>query len=273
MRRRRLSRRGGARHGALVPALIAALLIVAAFAYGRVSGRMDARSTPAPTAVTGTVVLDEFSFYAIQFGAFDNDEDARALTQRYVSRGAAGYVLTDTRSRAIGAAYTSRADADKVCANLAAQGVDSYVYEVSAPRVELRVTASPELVSAMESARKAMLHAIDALSGMALELDKGTMTTDAAISALYAQAEAADGYRTELERALGGRTHAATSGMMSELSAVSDACRALVQQNTSSPMAFSAKIKYNVIDLMQRHVQFMQMLIQPEAHSPGKSKG
>ena len=254
------------------PYILLVIVIAAAGAYA--AGRMSrgyvqpAHTSPtaAPESVqTETIVLDAYSFYAIQFGAFDNDADARALTESYVSRGAAGYVLTDTRSRAIGAAYENRSDADKVCANLTAQGIDTYVYTVSAPRVELRVKAEPSLISAIRAGHETSLNAISRLSQIALELDKGTLSVDDARGAVSAVGDTAEDARNNLETALNGRTHAATSGILSELSAARAACDAINQQSSQNTMAFSAKIKYNVIDLMQRHVQFMKMLIQPAA--------
>ena len=174
-------------------------------------------------------------------------------------------MLTDTRSRAIGAAYENRSDADKVCANLTAQGIDTYVYTVSAPRVELRVKAEPSLISAIRAGHETSLNAISRLSQIALELDKGTLSVDDARGAVSAIGDTAEDARNNLETALNGRTHAATSGILSELSSARAACDAINQQSSQNTMAFSAKIKYNVIDLMQRHVQFMKMLIQPAA--------
>ena len=255
--KRRYCRRGHPR----APYILLVIVIAAAGAYA--AGRMSrgyvqpAHTSPtaAPESVqTETIVLDAYSFYAIQFGAFDNDADARALTESYL-----------TRSRAIGAAYESRSDADKVCANLTAQGIDTYVYTVSAPRVELRVKAEPSLISAIRAGHEASLDAISRLSQTALELDKGTLSVDDARGAVSAVGDTAENARINLETALNGRTHAATSGILSELSACSDACAAINQQSSQNTMAFSAKIKYNVIDLMQRHVQFMKMLIQPAA--------
>ena len=250
--------------------LIIVIAASCAYAAGRMS-RGDVQSsriapTAAPESVqTEPVVLDAYSFYAIQFGAFDNDADAQALTESYVSRGAAGYVLTDTRSRAIGAAYETRSDADKLCANLTAQGIDTYVYTVSAPRVELRVKAEQPLIAAIRAGHGASLDAIHRLSQIALELDKGKLSIDDARTAISGISDNAESARIDLESALDGRTHAATSGILSERSAARDACAAINQQSSQSALAFSAKIKYNVIDLMQRHVQFMKMLIQPAA--------
>ena len=267
MRRRRYLRaRPRARRRTLQRLMLLAALAVCACALMTTAERPDAE--PAATqfaAVTQGVELEAYSFYAIQFGAFDNEADARALTQSYVSRGAAGYVLTDTRSRALGAAYRERADADAVCRNLAAQGIDSYVYEVSAPRVELRVTATPAQIAAIRAARDTAVSAIDSLSALALGLARGDTSSGEALRALNDTGAQADAARRGLEEALGGRTHAVTAGLISELHAISDSCGALAQQNLNSDIAFSGKIKYNIIDLMQRHVQFMQMLIQPAA--------
>lgn len=268
MRRRRYSRR--TRPRALGRALVRAIALIALAACVYAAGRA-ARPHGAPPAATAeavetrSVVLDAYTFYAIQFGAFDNESDARALSESYVSRGAAGYVLTDTRSRAIGAAYAARADADAVCANLSAQGIDAYVYAVSAPRVELRVTAGGALIEAISAAHAQTLEAIAALSELALALDRGDIAPNAALAELAEVRARSDAAREALETELAGRTHAATAGLISELHADADACAALMQQNTDSAMAFSGKMKYNVIDLMQRHVQFLQMLIQPAA--------
>mgnify|MGYP000595565203 CR=1 FL=1 len=230
-----------------------ALMLVALLACAYAAGLMRAglpgevaAPTPSPERETRSLTLDEYRFYAIQFGAFDNDADARELTNSLTARGAAGYVLTDTRSRAIGAAYTSREDADKVCANLAAQNIEAYVYEVAAP---LPIAAQ----------------AIDELGAQALALDRADTSAEQVRAGLDAIAQPARAALTRLETQLGGRTHALTSGLISELNAVCDACDALSQQSVESAMDFSGKIKYNVIDLMHRHVQFMDLLIQPAA--------
>lgn len=249
-----------------------ALMLVALLACAYAAGLMRAglpgevaAPTPSPERETRSLTLDEYRFYAIQFGAFDNDADARELTNSLTARGAAGYVLTDTRSRAIGAAYTSREDADKVCANLAAQNIEAYVYEVAAPRVELRVTAEPALLDAIEAALPIAAQAIDELGAQALALDRADTSAEQVRAGLDAIAQPARAALTRLETQLGGRTHALTSGLISELNAVCDACDALSQQSVESAMDFSGKIKYNVIDLMHRHVQFMDLLIQPAA--------
>ncbi len=249
-------------------ALALAALVACAYAAGltRVGlpGETAAPTQP-PERETRMLALDEYRFYAIQFGAFDNDADARELTNSLTARGAAGYVLTDTRSRAIGAAYTSREDADKVCQNLAAQNIEAYVYGVSAPRIELRVTAEPALADAIEAALPLAAQAIDALGAQALALDRGDISPEQARAGLDSIAQPARAARAQLEALLDGRMHALTGGLTSELSAVCDACDALRQQSIESAMDFSGKIKYNVIDLMQRHVEFMNLLIQPAA--------
>ena len=82
--KRRYCRRGHPR----APYILLVIVIAAAGAYA--AGRMSrgyvqpAHTSPtaAPESVqTETIVLDAYSFYAIQFGAFDNDADARALTE------------------------------------------------------------------------------------------------------------------------------------------------------------------------------------------------
>ena len=83
--KRRYCRRGHPR----APYILLVIVIAAAGAYA--AGRMSrgyvqpAHTSPtaAPESVqTETIVLDAYSFYAIQFGAFDNDADARALTEK-----------------------------------------------------------------------------------------------------------------------------------------------------------------------------------------------
>ena len=127
------------------------------------------------------------------------------------------------------------------------------------------MTATPAQIAAIRAARDTAVSAIDSLSALALGLDRGDTSSGEALRALNDTGAQADATRRDLEEALGGRTHAVTAGLISELHAISDSCGALAQQNLNSDIAFSGKIKYNIIDLMQRHVQFMQMLIQPAA--------
>lgn len=263
---RYVHRRG---QGRIRRALALALALACAWAagYARLGAPGPSTESQGSSGARQTRALEigEYRFYAVQFGAFDSEADARALSESLSARGAAGYVLTDTLSRAIGAAYTSRADADKVCKNLSLQGVDACIYEVCAPGVELRVTAEEPLLDAIEAALPQSERAIAALGALALELDRGNLSAHQAQLSLEDASQDARAALGELKARLGGRSHALTDGLLSELNAVCAACDALSQYSVESAMDFSGKIKYNVIDLMQRHVAFMNLLIQPAA--------
>lgn len=242
------------------------LLIFLAYALGLNRAEPpEGMHTAPPERITRRIPLAAYRFFAIQLGAFDNEPDARALSEGLVPRGAAGYVLTDTRSRAICAAYTARDAAEKVRHNLAAQGIDAYVYEVSAPRVELRIAAEPELIAELESACAVLPQAAEALANIALLIDRGDVLPADALSGISAIAAGASERLAKLQALLGEREHTLTRGLKSELNAVCDACAMLLKYPIKPAIAFSGKVKYNVIDLMQRHVQFMRLLTQPAA--------
>lgn len=155
-------------------------LMIAMAMYIRVSlldyAKMQAKeaSAGAGERVTREIELKEAEIHLVSFGGYDTQERARIEAARYVPRGAAGYILDDERLEVIGAGYASREDAERVCAQLAAEeGITCRVISLESPEVTLRMTAGKEQIGAFVRGEAVLRETAAALGQLAFSVDRG----------------------------------------------------------------------------------------------------
>lgn len=91
--------------------------------------------------------------YALQMGAYENQENAEKQARSLREVGAAGYVWKDEQwYRVLAAGYANEADRASVAENLSAQGVDTRAYTISYGERVLKVTSSAERIEALREA-------------------------------------------------------------------------------------------------------------------------
>jgi len=156
--------------------------------------RPSAVSTPVPleeafdeTMAERTVTLPSSVWYALQLGSFDTEEEAKAVADTYRRRGAAGFLWNDGRWRVLAAVYPLREDAQSVRLQLeAGHDVESVLYQLAFPQLELRVNG---MAGQLEILEAAFVHA-DALTTqlhqISIAMDRQEMTAAEAAEALQA---------------------------------------------------------------------------------------
>lgn len=193
-------RRGGAmlRYGLL---MLSALLVITGLMgrNGGLSIRPAAQSTPIPTdeifdetPAQRELTLPGGTWFALQLGAFESREAAETQAEQYIRRGAAGYVWPDGRFRTLAAAYPDREDAQAVRRQLSEKHtVDTYLYEIPLPQIQLRVKGMQGQLDILEAAFRLADQLTLGLHSLSLSLDRQEMSASEAkeqLSVLAGQA-------------------------------------------------------------------------------------
>lgn len=247
----------------LIPLL---LLTLYAFArYGlpalpkRVQAPADARR------VTREIEFSGLSAHLVTLAVADGPEAARVEAARYISRGAAGYLLgADGRSVIAGALYPSKPEAVAVAARLrAGENPSSDVLSCEASGARLRVSATGAQIQALKGGEALLRTQVEALGALAFALDSKATDLETARGKLYVASREANAAAQALRDAAGKAPDKVAGALTEILQSLATCEENLADFNAKSPLFFSSKMKYNQIDLRLRHMSFLKGLADP----------
>ena len=253
----RVRRRGGT----VVLAVI--MLALAAAVYIRVSlpalREMEAEAADAVSRgerVTREIVIDPLEAHLVSFGGFDEMSGARVEAARYVSRGAAGYVLENDRMEVIGAGYDTQEEAEKVCVQLeAAEGIGCSVVSIDSPETVLRMTAGSEQIAAFLKGEQALRSAAGALGQLAFSIDRGEANVKQAFLVIESQLQKTEDAAQELSLQAGESGNRVFSELLTLLEELSAQMEQMLSEN--SGMALSSRLKYTHVDFRVREIKML----------------
>lgn len=132
--------------------------------------------------VTREMALGRLELWCVSLGRCGTAEEARILASGLSERGAAGVAADlDGAWQALGAAYGTQADAQRVAARLRDEaGLDAAALRVGAEPATLRVTAPEAQLDDVSAADALLREQIAALGTLASQLDKGEASAEAA---------------------------------------------------------------------------------------------
>lgn len=226
------------------------LLGAGAWLFLRHGGALPVFFSPKPTLSPEesaqecrTLLLPGKTWYALQLGAFEEEEAAKALAASFRARGAAGYIHRQDGFRVLAAAYTSRAEAQAVQTQLGAlHGVEAYVSEIGRPEITLRVTGQKAQLTALEDALTVLDQCAEQLYALSAGLDSRDGEADAVRQALLSQRETVQALAGRLETLFGEKAPAAVAPI---IQAMRDADAALAAAAAcGGETALGAQVKY-----------------------------
>ncbi len=140
----------------------------------------EATNAPVQTqAKTVELVAPACACYALQMGAYENQDNAESQAKSLREVGAAGYVWKDDSwYRVLAAGYANEADRDNVAQNLSSQGVDSRAYTISYGERVLTVTADAARAKTLAAAIAAAAHVPNAVYEACIDFDKGAKSVE-----------------------------------------------------------------------------------------------
>lgn len=204
------------------------------------------------------VRIEGKTLYALQLGAFKDKANADSNAHALQARGAGGYVHQDADGlyRVLAAVYEDENAAKAVRKQIIDNdGLDAFVYPISAPAVAFRVTAGAAQVEAVRNAFDVLSQAAVELGKICMEYDKKQIDTASAKKRLSDLRDAAKKPYDQLGES-------ASSGQLAE---VTDGLKELISdlelfstKEEGSAVDFSAAIKYTHIKTVCKYAQLLR---------------
>ena len=166
---------------ALAVALCVTMLVVYVLTLD-VKGPDVVESMAAAPRVTKEIALDDLSGWAVSMAACDSRQAARLQASAWVGRGAAGCVRElDGAWRVLGALYDTRKEAERIAGRLSEEaGIPAEAIHLEAKGLTLRVTAPAAQIDSLAGADALLRAQLKQLGDVALQLDRGQISPDAA---------------------------------------------------------------------------------------------
>ena len=188
------------------------------------------------------ITLTDRSWYALQLGAFTQENAAYQLSQEFIPRGAAGYVCHEADIfRVYAAAYPTRAEAQSVQTRLNEQGVTTYIQPCNEASVTLRATGTHTQLNAVSD----IFSYLDTLSlkffTLSSQLDKSEISTTDAFSALMSEGTTCRALADALSSAFTKEFPASAQQLHDLLTLIAQECES--SQNSQSAARIGAALK------------------------------
>jgi len=211
--------------------------------------------------VTEQLDIAPFNLYAIQLGAFTSKENAEVAARELQAKGGAGYILNDKYFRLLAMGYASQADAQKVKQQLEKEGIESQIYSILVPGVNMEITASADKVSSVKSAFSMWIDRTKALEDMVKNLDTSAISVEDAKKGIEATIGA---FNSTLEQL---KAYSATqesnhilAGLQELYQKGIESLNGIFAGNVLDRVATSSKIKYTYIDMVYRYKQYIDSI-------------
>ncbi len=223
--------------------------------------KMQAAQTGASMGgrVTRQISLKALEIHMVSFGEYDTAHAARVEAARYVPRGAAGYVMREDGLHVIGAGYSSAEEADRVCAQLAAEeGLECRTVSRSVDGVTLRMTAGSEQIAAFLEGEEALRSCADTLGKLSFSIDRGEANASQAAEVIAAQYEKLNDARKKLEELTADDENQLFAGLQEMIGDIAERLKTLSRE--TGAMALSSGLKYAHVEFRLREIEFMNAL-------------
>lgn len=209
--------------------------------------------------VTEEVRIAPVEIYLVSFGGYDVMNSAKVEAARYVSRGAAGYILKRDRLYVIGAGYSEREDAEKACVFLAAQeGLACAVMEAVSGEVVMRMTAGERQIEAFVEAESTLRRCAELMGALAFSVDGGSATLQQAQEVVRTELAKVGSAKQKLDAQSGGNENEVFRGMSSLLAEMGRQMEEMLKEKKT--MGISARLKYACVDITVREAEMMNAL-------------
>lgn len=211
------------------------------------------------TRITETIKIEAMNFFGIQLGAFNNKENALSIANQLKDKGAAGYVLDDQFSRVIAMIFRSQGDASAVMEQLKAQSVESQMYELKCPGIDMEITASSEKIEGVKSSYALIEENFGLMESVIKDLDKDKITLEIALGKIGDIKDAVKAKTDQLQRYSADQEGSLVlSGLGNLFSEQMENLGDIVQGNVSDKVEISSKIKYTYIDMAVKYQKYIE---------------
>ncbi len=210
---------------------------------------------------TDQLKIEPFNFYTIQMEAFTSQDNAQVAAKALQSRGGAGYMVEDKYFRVLAMGFILESDAQEVKDQLKDDGVESLIYSISCPGANMEITASPEKIDGIKSAFSLWMDKLQILEDVIVKLDTSSITEEDAYNELKSIKGELD---SNLEQLKGYSATQESNYILDGLQGLYqkgiDDLDNILNENISSRVAISSKIKYTYIDMVVQYKKYMDQI-------------
>ncbi len=222
---------------------------------------LELKVTPTPTAIGSTfdetvtsreISIPARNWYAIQLGAYDNEESARSQAESFVARGAAGYVRKDSRFRVLAALYPTREEAQAVRQQLQSQHeIDSYVYEIALPEIVLGLNnGMAGQWDALEAGMQYLNTTLEKFCEISTSMDKQELPVEQEVSRLAEIASQADTLKNVLAQRFSTANYAVVSDLINLMGEIGESTSAVAETSSKGNVVMGAQMKNQTLKLL-----------------------
>jgi cell division septation protein DedD len=214
----------------------------------------------AAVRVSGSVEMQGFGVYCVQWGAFSAQENAELAASGCRSRGAAAYIYKDgDLYRVLGDAFLVRDEAAAARdVYTAFYKMDAFVYEMAIPAVSLKVVATQPQIDAMQRAFDIWAETVESLRGLITSYETRQITAETLALRLEEYARDLTHAGEELSSVAGDTSDSPVlSGILSLLSKTGQTLSTMCQQlKSETEGAILTDLKYNYIGMLAEFRQY-----------------
>jgi hypothetical protein len=212
-------------------------------------------------AVSGThseeqITAQSVTLYALQVGAFSDENNAKKIAQDVKQRGGAGFISYDgSLYRVLLAGYTSENDAKSVKADLENQNISTTIFKLDSGALEFRIGAEKQQIEAVKACFGIVPTIVSELQQIIFDADRGNNVDDR-ITALKTKA---DEVNVNLKAAVSLES-ASMASLIQYMDSLCDKLGAIPKSTEVSGVAFSSELKYNLIGVVVDYAAFFKKL-------------
>ena len=212
-------------------------------------------------AVSGThseeqITAQSVTLYALQVGAFSDENNAKKIAQDVKNRGGAGFISYDgSLYRVLLAGYTSENDAKSVKADLENQDISTTIFKLDSGALEFKISAEKQQIEAVKACFSIVPTIVTDLQQIIFDADKGNNVDDR-IAALKAKA---DEVNANLKAAVSAES-ASMASLIQYMDGLCDKLGAIPKSTEVSGVVFSSELKYNLISVVIDYSAFFKKL-------------
>ncbi len=236
---------------------LSAVLLLSGLLWRNDGDGLQVRLAETPTPIPTDAAFDETvesremtlptaTWYALQLGAFENQEAAKKIAESFQNRGAAGYVWEDTRFRALAALYPTKEEVEAVRAQLFQKhSIEAYAYQIQLPPLVLRMKGMKGQLDILEAA---FLHGSDLVSqlqALSMLMDRQEVSVPEAIAQVQAAGQQVETVALRLEQRFSAPRHQAVQGLIDGLRSYGAFVKTVDEKETSVQLA--TQVKYQAI--------------------------
>ncbi|NLG37061.1 MAG: hypothetical protein GX549_03530 [Clostridiales bacterium] len=214
----------------------------------------------AAVRVSGSVEMEGFSVYCVQWGAFSAQENAELAASGCRSRGAAAYIYKDgDLYRVLGDAFLVRDEATAARdVYTAFYKMEAFVYDMAIPAVSLKVVATQPQIDAMQRAFGIWAETVESLRGLITSYETRRITADTLALRLEEYARDLTDAGDALSSVAGDTSDSPVlSGILSLLSKTGQTLSTMCQElKTESEVAILTDLKYNYVGMLTEFRQY-----------------